>query len=129
QAVADLVGWLLGQLSDMALIAGTSLYRARVGDAVASSLLSLKSRFDAPGVAALSSDAFATPAIDVLRDGSLRTLLPSLYASRKTGLRHVPTPGTGWEVEAGTTPRANVIAGARRGALVGRLSMGSPASN
>jgi PmbA protein len=129
QAVADLVGWLLGQLSDTALIAGTSLYRERVGTAIAAPSLSLKSRFDAPGVAAISSDAFATPPVDVLREGRLVTLLPSLYGSRKTRLPHVPTAGSGWEVEAGSTPRAEVVGGARRGALVGRLSMGNPASN
>jgi PmbA protein len=128
-AVADLVGWLLGQLSDMQLIAGTSLYRGRVGDAVAAPLLTLKSRFDAPGVAAISADGFATPGVTVLREGRLQTLLPSLYGSRKTGLAHVPTPGGGWEIEAGATPRADVVGGVRRGAIVGRLSMGSPASN
>ena len=129
EAVADLLGWLLGQLSDTALIAGTSLYRERVGTAIAAPLLTLKSRFDAPGVAAISADAFATPPVEVLREGRLCTLLPSLYASRKTGLPHVPTAGGGWELEAGSTARADVVGGARRGALVGRLSMGHPASN
>jgi PmbA protein len=128
-AVADLVEWLLGQLSDMQLIAGTSLYRKRVGDAVAAPLLTLKSRFDAPGVAAISSDGFATPPVTVLREGRLQTLLPSLYGSRKTGLPHVPTPGAGWEIEAGATSRADIVGAVHRGALVGRLSMGSPASN
>jgi PmbA protein len=128
-AVADLVGWLLGQLGDAELIAGTSLYRERVGQLVASPLLNLKSRFDAPGVAAISPDAFATPPVDVLRDGRLATLLPSFYGSRKTGLAHVPTPGGGWEIAAGATARADVVHGVRRGALVGRLSMGHPSSN
>jgi PmbA protein len=129
-AVADLVGWLLGQLGDVQLIAGSSLYRTSVGARIASPWLTLKSRFDAPGVAALSADAFACPGVDILRDGVLKTLTPSLYASRKTGLAHVPVAaGGGWEIEAGATPREELIGAVDRGALVGRLSMGMPAAN
>ncbi|HUP06676.1 MAG TPA: metallopeptidase TldD-related protein [Caldimonas sp.] len=129
QAVADVVGWLLGQLSDPALIARTSLYRERVGSPIGAPLLSLRSRFDAPGIAAISADAYATAPVEVLSGGRLCTLLPSLYGSRKTGLPHVPTPGGGWELDAGPTPRSEVIGGVPRGSLVGRLSMGHPASN
>ncbi|MEK8031373.1 metallopeptidase TldD-related protein [Ideonella sp. DXS29W] len=128
QAVADLLGWLLGQLGDAQLIAGSSLYRGSVGQAIASPLLSLKSRFEAPGVLPFSADACVAPPVDVLREGRLLTLLPSLYGSRKTGLAHVPS-ANGWEVEPGTTGRAELVAQVARGAIVGRLSMGVPAAN
>ncbi len=128
-AVASLVQWLLGQVGDVSLLAGTSLWRDAVGQAVASPLLHLRSRFDAPGVAAVSTDAFATPPLQLLHSGRLMALAPSLYASRKTGLAHRPTPAAGWEIEAGATPLAEMQAGVARGALVGRLSMGMPAAN
>ena len=128
-AAADLVEWLLEQIGDMQLIAGSSLYRDQVGQAIASPLLSLRSRFDAPGVAALSSDGFVTPPIEILRDGRLVTLIPSLYGSRKTKLPHVPTASAGWDLAAGTSPLAEVLGGVARGALIGRLSMGNPAAN
>lgn len=129
-AVGSLIGWLLGQIGDLPLIAGTSLYRDRVGQAIASPLLSLASRFDAPGVAALSADGFAAPPLQLLRDGRLQHLTPGLYASRKTGLAQVPVAAAGgWALAAGETPLAALLAGVPRGALVGRLSMGSPASN
>ena len=57
------------------------------------------------------------------------TLTPSLYGSRKTGLAHVPTASAGWELVAGNTPMAALLKGVSRGALVGRLSMGTPAAN
>lgn len=129
QAVDSLLGWLRGQLADMALIAGTSLYQGRVGDLIASPLLGLKSRFDAPGVAALSGDGFVAPPVELLREGRLLTLTPSLYGSRKTGLPQVPLASGGWEMAAGTTPLNTLIGGVQRGALVGRLSMGMPAAN
>ena len=128
-AAASLFGWLLGQIADTQLIAGSSLYRERVGQGIASALLSLRSRFDAPGVSAVSADGCVAPPVDVLREGRLLCLTPSLYASRKTGLPHVPVAGEGWEVPAGETPLAELVAGVRHGALVGRLSMGNPAPN
>ncbi len=128
-AVQDLLNWFLGQISDMALIAGSSLYRDKVGVDVASPLLTIRSRFDAPGCAAISADAFVAPPLEVLSKGRLQTLTPSLYASRKTGLAHVPTASSGWEILPGSTLRADMVAGVQRGALVGRLSMGNPAPN
>jgi len=126
-AVADLLQWLLRQIGDEALIAGTSLYAHRVGERIASPLLHLHSRFDAPGVAATSADGFATPPVTVLDGGALRCLTPSLYGSRKTGLAHVPVAASGWSLAAGSTTRATLLAGLPRGVLVGRLSMGMPA--
>jgi len=127
-AVQDLLGWFLGQLGDTQLIAGSSLYKESVGEVIASPLVTIRSRFDAPGVAAISGDAFATPAVTLIEQGKLMSLTPSLYGSRKTGIKHVPVAG-GWDVAAGTTPLSEMIAGVQRGAIVGRLSMGSPAAN
>lgn len=129
-AVEDLLQWLHGQIGDLHLIAGSSLYRDEVGQRVASPLLTLASRFDAPGVVALSADAFVAPPLEVLRAGVLNALTPSFYGSRKTGLPHVPVAaGGGWQLAAGDTPLPQMIASVSRGALVGRLSMGAPAAN
>jgi PmbA protein len=128
-AVADLVNWLVGQLSDTSLVAGTSLYKSKLGEQVAAPLFTLRSRFDAAGVMPVSADGFVAPPVTVVERGTLRTALPTLYGSRKTGLAHVPTPGGGWWLEAGATPVAEMVGTVERGALVGRLSMGLPASN
>ncbi len=127
-AVADVLAWLLAQIGDMQLIAGTSLYRDAVGSEIASPLLSVRSRFDGPGSAPVSPDACLAPAVELLSSGRLMVLTPSLYGSRRTGLPHTPV-ADGWEMAAGRTPLADMIAGVPRGAIVGRLSMGNPASN
>ncbi len=129
RAVTSLLGWLLGQLSDQPLIDGSSVYRDAVGLPVASSLLTLRSRFDAPGVLPLSADAFVMPPLELLSQGRLNCLTPSLYGSLKTGLPHVPVSGEGWDLAPGSTPLAAMLAGVPRGALVDRLSMGRPAAN
>lgn len=127
-AVSDLLGWLLRQLQDGALLAGASLYRERVGEQIAAPLLTISSRFDGPGCAPYSSDAFRTEPVELVREGRLGMLLPSLYGSRRTGLPHVPTT-SGWRIQPGSTPRDELIGSVGRGALVNRLSMGSPGPN
>ena len=127
-AVTDLISWLMGQLSDGQLIANASLFKDKVGEEITSNLLTITSRFDGAGMVAFSGDGFVAEPFTLLDKGKLLTLLPSLYGSRKTGLPHRPT-GSGWRVEPGTTPRADLISAVEKGALVTRLSMGSPAAN
>lgn len=128
-AVQDLLSWLMGQLRDGPLIDGSSVYRQRVGQRIASPLLTLQSRYEAPGCVPLSSDAFVTPATTLLDAGTLTQLAPSLYGSRKTGVPHRPIAADGWELLPGSTPLAAMIASVQHGALVDRLSMGDPAPN
>lgn len=128
-AVLDLVSWLMGQLGDGPLIEGSSLYRQRVGERIASPLLTLKSRYDGPGCTPVTADAFVAPPTTLLDAGTLTQLTPSLYGSRKTGLPHKPVAAEGWELLPGSTPLAEMLAAVPRGALVDRLSMGDPAPN
>jgi PmbA protein len=128
-AVADLLAWLLGQLADTQLIAGSSLYRHSVGNPIASALLTVRSRFEASGCMPVSADAHRAPPVELVREGRLLTLTPSLYGSRKTGIAHVPVAPEGWEIAAGELSTAALVRGVKRGAIVGRLSMGMPAAN
>lgn len=128
-AVESLLQWLLGQIGDERLIARQSLYAERVGDLIASPLLTLQSRFDAPGVAAVSVDGYLAPPVQPLAAGRLQALIPSAYGARRTGIPHRPTAPAGWEMLPGLTPRAELAAGIRRGAWVDRLSMGMPSAN
>ncbi len=89
----------------------------------------MRSRSEAPGVCAISADAFVADPIDLVKGGRLMTLLPSLYGSRKVGLKHMPSVASGWTIDPGSESRQTLIAGVQRGALVGHLSMGSPAAN
>ncbi len=137
QAVQDLIAWLVGQLSDAALLGGTSTLMKSLDAPIASKMFSMKSRFDAPSVLALSAEGYLCKPITVVDKGVLKSLLPTDYASRKLGLRRKPiaaSPGMfgqphGWEVAAGKQSSKALIKTIKNGALVGRLSMGHPASN
>lgn len=127
-AVSDLIGWLLQQLSAQALIAGSSVYKDKVGEQIAASALSVHSCFDAPGHVPFTVDGFLTKPIQLIDKGELSTLLLDLYGSRKTNLPHTPST-SGWRIDPGSESKAALIASIGRGALVNRLSMGSPAAN
>jgi PmbA protein len=127
-AVEDLLEWLVGQLSDSALISGSSVFRENVGQMIASSQLNIRSRFDAPGRAPYTSDAFIAQPITLIDSGRLTTLLPSFYGSRKTGIAHRPV-SAGWSIDRGEASREELLSDITRGALVNRLSMGVPSAN
>lgn len=128
RALAPLLSWLLGQLADQALIDGSSVYLKKLEQQIASPLLSLRSRFEAPGLHPFTADGFLPSPLTLVDHGLLQHLTPSLYASRKTQLPHVPVVA-GWSVDAGSSPWQELIAQVPQGALVDRLSMGRPASN
>lgn len=124
-AVTDLLGWLLSQLSDGQLIADSSVFRDKVGEVIASPLLTVKSRFDGPGLVGITGDGFVADDFTVVEEGRLTTLMPSLYGSLKTGIAHRPSSG-GWEISSGTSSKSEMLGGLQKGALVTRLSMGHP---
>ncbi len=127
-AVADVLYWLIGQLEDFALISDTSLFKNKVGQQIASEKLTIRSRFDAPGYAAYTRDGFVAEPLTLVEDGKLNYLIPGLYASLKTGIKHTPASSV-WFIETGDASKAELISGVNKGAMVNHLSMGSPGPN
>jgi PmbA protein len=68
-------------------------------------------------VAKNSQDACVANPMDVIRNGKLMTLLPSLYGNRKTGLPH-QAAGSGWQIGPGDTPRDELCRGINHGAWI-----------
>ena len=129
-AVSDLLDWLLGQIGDVQLIAGSSLYRDKVGsaDRVAAAdaeeplrrarrrcAVSRRVRHAAGRDSAcrLADDADAQP----------------LRQPQDFGLPHVPVAAVAGSWRQAIRLARRCSASVQRGALVGRLSMGNPASN
>lgn len=127
-AVMDLIGWLSGQVSDFALLSNRSVYQDSVGEAIASPLLTLTNYPDGSGEAPFNDEGFVIEPMTLIDQGKLTCLLPSFYGSRKLDIPHTPV-GSSWSIGAGETNRADMQQSIERGALVGRLSMGSPAPN
>ncbi|MDQ2077116.1 metallopeptidase TldD-related protein [Marinimicrobium sp. ABcell2] len=127
-AVMDLIGWLTGQLGDGALISQTSVYQNAVGEVISAPSLSIRNHPQGAGQAPFNSEGFIIDPVTLIDSGRLICQLPSYYGSRKLGIAHTPVTD-GCSIDAGDVSRADMQRSVQRGALVGRLSMGSPAPN
>jgi PmbA protein len=113
------------------LLAGTSPYRDKAGEPIASPLFSLLNRPLAADFPEGSDfDAFGIPTVDVdiVKDGRLQNFLVDFYVARKLGLRD--TAGV-WNfvVPSGDRSLDEIVAGTERGIILSRFSGGNPNSN
>ena len=126
-----LVGTIAGALSGYALMAGTTPYKGRRGETIASPLFSLLNRprsSDFPEGSDFDGFGIPTGDLDVVNKGDLNDFLVDFYISRKLGLAQ--TAGA-WNfvVPAGDRAIADIIAGTRRGIVFSRFSGGQPNGN
>jgi PmbA protein len=126
-----LIGPLVRALSGYSLMAGTSPYRHRRGELIASPCFSLLNR-PAPGDFAEGTgfDAFGIPAsnLDVIRNGVLNEFLVDLYISRKLGIERTEATSI-ITVPPGEKPAAQIMQETQRGILLTRFSGGSVGHN
>jgi PmbA protein len=126
-----LVPTLARSLNGYELLSGTSPYKDRKGEAIASPLFSLLNR---PRASAFPEgcdfDGFGIPTrdLDIVKDGRLENHLIDFYISHKLGLEQ--TAGA-WNfvVPPGDKSLDEIIAGTRRGIVLSRFSGGNPNSN
>lgn len=127
-AVMDLIGWLTGQIGDLALLSQASVYQRAVGELIAAPALTLRNNPQGAGQSPFNDEGFIVEPVTLIDAGRLSCQLPSYYGSRKLKLPHTPA-GDAWRISAGDVLRADMQVSVARGALVGRLSMGNPAPN
>lgn len=119
-------------LGDYSHIAGTSPWKDRLGEAVASPLLTLLSRPVSEEIASgwfYTEDGFPAENCPVIEKGILRNWTLSHYGSRKTGRPRCPSGGGAWVVEAGTEPMEALVSSIDRGLLLCRFSGGEPSDS
>ena len=120
-------GFLLRSISGASLIAGTSLYKDRLGEKVVSEKLTLTSQpRDLPGGYFVTQDGYEAQNAPIVERGVLKSYLLDLYSANKTGLPRSVTGGGAWVVTPGTTPLDEMIRGVDRGLLITRFSGGNP---
>ncbi len=117
-------------LSENSLIAGTSLLKDKLGDEVASKLLTVRSM---PADNNLSGGyrvfgGFKAENETILDSGVLKAYDLSLYGSNKTGLPRSKSGFGAICVDAGKTPYEDMVRSIKRGLLVCRFSGGNPTS-
>ncbi len=127
----SLLGSIIGALSGPALFAGTTPFKDKRGEAIASPLFSLSNRPRdplSPGRADFDSYGVPTQDLEVIGNGVLNEFLVDFFFSKKLGVPQ--TAGAyNFSVAAGESPLKEIIANTKRGILFSRFSGGSPNNN
>jgi PmbA protein len=118
-------------LNGYELLSGTSPYKDRKGETIASPLFSLLNRpRNSAFPEACDFDGFGIPTrdVDIVKDGRLENHLVDFYIAHKLGLEQ--TAGV-WNfvVPPGDKGLDDIVAGTKRGIILSRFSGGNPNSN
>ena len=132
-----LAGDVFGQIlqnfvSDTPLIDGTSLWKDKLGQAVADPRISLSLRpLDERIVCGQRYTGEGDPAenFDVIRNGVLESFMLSRYGANKTGRPRAKNTSYAMVVEPGETPLQDIITGIDKGVFLMRFSGGHPSAN
>ncbi len=126
-ALSDFLGFLLQNIGNGPLIAGTSIYRDKLGEAVTADLLTVRSQpLSLPAGYRFTGDGHVAEDTVIVEGGVLKSYLLDLYGARKTGLERARTGGGCYVVDAGATALADIIGTTRQGVLITRFSGGRP---
>jgi PmbA protein len=129
--VYHLMPVLARALGGYELLAGTSPYREKTGEPIASPLFSLLNRplaADFPEGSDFDGFGIPTEEVDIVKDGRLENFLVDFYIGRKLGL---PQTAGVWNfvVPPGGCSLDEIVAGTERGIILSRFSGGNPNSN
>lgn len=116
-------------LRDAALISGSSPYKDKLGQRVASPGFTLRSLPVSPDMAGgyrVTPDGFAAENLTTIEDGILKSFVLSQYAANKTGLPRVSNACDCDVVEPGDKTLEELAAPIKRGLLVTRVSGNNP---
>tara|TARA_B100000929_G_scaffold67792_1_gene51747 strand:+ start:3317 stop:4603 length:1287 start_codon:yes stop_codon:yes gene_type:complete len=130
--IMSFIGFILGNLSDFRLIAGTSLFRELMNQQIVHESLSIHSKplsDNLSGGYFITSDGYKAEDLTIIENGILQTFLLSLYGSNKTGLQRVSNSGGSLIIDPGETPLEDMIQSVNKGVLLSRFSGGSPSDN
>ncbi len=131
--LGDFIGTFLDiSIRDGALIAGTSVYKERIGKQIADSQLTVHSKPIADEIIDgyfLTSDGYKASNSTIIDKGVLTTFLLSLYGANKTGLDRAVNSGGCYVIEPGNSELAEIVRNVDRGILLARYSGGYPSQD
>jgi len=128
----EFISFIDSSISDSSLISGTSIYKNKIGDKIASENFSLSSnptdnRIDSGYF--ITGDTYKAENVDIIKNGVLNTHLLSLYGAKKTGGKRIANQGGCYIVDPGTESLDDMIKSIDRGILLCRFSGGNPSDS
>ncbi len=128
-AFDEFINFLCSNISDVQMIAGSSIYDGKINTAVASPLVSIHCKPVSGKLAEsypLTSDGIIAKDMTLIDKGELKSYLLGQYGSNKTGLAMSDNDGNCMIMESGDNSLEEIIAGVQKGVLLGRFSGGNP---
>ena len=122
-------GFLTMRLGDGPMISGTSIYKGKLGEKVASDALSIHSRPLDDDLARgywVTGDGYRAENLTLIDKGRLSSYLLGLYGANKTGFDRALNDGGCYVIDPGEESYDQLIAGIEEGILINRFSGGRP---
>jgi len=123
------LGFMTARLGDGPMISGTSIYKDKMGEMVASDLLTLHSGPVSREICSgywTTGDGYKAENSTIVEKGKLNSHLLGLYGANKTGLPRAVNAGGCYIVEPGTHTFDELISQVDEGVLINRFSGGRP---
>ena len=130
--LSEFISFIDYSISDNALIAGTSIYKDKVGQKIANDNFTLSSKpLDSKIDSGyfITSDTYKSENRTLVQNGILQTHLLSLYGANKTGGKRIPNQGGNYMIEGSTSNLEDMIKNVKKGVILCRFSGGSPSDN
>ncbi len=127
--LTDFTGFLTARIGDGPMIADTSVYKGKLGQSVASPLLTLRSMpcsDDLAGGYWVTGDGYKAADLTLLEAGVLQSYLLSLYGANKLGMERAVNSGGAYVVDGGDVSCDQLIGDVEEGILITRFSGGRP---
>ena len=127
--LSNFIGFLTARIGDGPMISGTSAYKDKLNEQVASDLLTLRSGPVSDEICSgywVTGDGYKAQNSTIIDKGRLNSYLLGLYGANKTGLSRAVNGGGCYIVEPGEHRFEQIINQVEQGILINRFSGGRP---
>ncbi len=132
ECMESMIGPVLSHLGDYPHITGSSLFKGKLGQKIASDKLTIRSTpvsDDFPIKTFISGDGYKNEDVTVIENGVLKSNLLTLFGSRKTKQERSKTDGSNLSIDGGDISLNDLIKNTKKGILLSRFSGGHPNDN
>ena len=130
--MGSMIGPVLGHLYDYAHITGSSLFKDKLGEKIASDKLTIRSQPISNEFAVnsfFSGDGYKNENVNIIENGVLKSFLLTLFGAKKVGKDIAKTDGSNLSIDPGDIKLADMIKNTKKGILLSRFSGGQPNDN
>ena len=123
ECMGSMIGPVLGHLYDYSHITGSSLFKDKLGEKIASEKLTIRSQPISNEFAVnsfFSGDGYKNENVNIIENGVLKSFMLTLFGAKKVGKERTKTDGANMSVDPGDVKLADMIKNTKKGILLSR---------